>query len=80
MSGTECLSCAPGSHYVCTIRTPLGVDRKLYSSNVVFVSSSPMASRSYDNIILFFLVIVTIAKAVRPDLRGGWGCKWEDFT
>ena len=27
--GTECLSHTPGSHSVCAIRTPLGVDRKI---------------------------------------------------
>ena len=27
-SGTECFSRAPGSHYVCAVRTPLGVYRK----------------------------------------------------
>ena len=26
--GTECLSRTPGSHSVCAVRTPLGVDRK----------------------------------------------------
>ena len=31
MSGTECFGCAPGSHHVCAIRTPLGVDWKHYS-------------------------------------------------
>ena len=30
-SGTECFSHAPGSHYVCAVRTPLGVDQKHYS-------------------------------------------------
>jgi len=29
--GTECLSCTPGSHSVCAVRTPLGVDWKILS-------------------------------------------------
>ena len=28
---TECLSCTSGSHSVCAVRTPLGVDRKILS-------------------------------------------------
>ena len=30
--GTECLSHTPGSHSVCAVRTPLGVDRKFSPS------------------------------------------------
>ena len=37
--GTECLSRIPGSHSVCVIRTPLGVDRKILS-----VRKEPMLS------------------------------------
>ena len=29
--GTECLSRTPGSHSVCAVRTPLGVDQKIFS-------------------------------------------------
>ena len=29
--GTECLSCTPGSHSVCAVRSPLGVDRQILS-------------------------------------------------
>ena len=41
--GTECLSRTPGSHSVCAVRTPLGVDRKFSLSGknpcwVVFVT------------------------------------------
>ena len=38
-SGTECLSRTPGSHSVCAVRTPLGVDRKILS-----IRKEPMLS------------------------------------
>ena len=34
--GTECLSCTPGSHSACAVRTPLGVDWK-----VLFIRKEP---------------------------------------
>ena len=37
--GTECLSCTPGSHSVCAVRTPLGVNRKILS-----IRKEPMLS------------------------------------
>ena len=37
--GTECLSRTPGSHSVCAVRTPLGVNRKILS-----VRKEPMLS------------------------------------
>ena len=37
--GTECPSHTPGSHSVCAVRTPLGVDRKFFS-----VRKEPMLS------------------------------------
>ena len=37
--GTECLSRTPGSHSVCAVRTPLGVDRKILS-----IRKEPMLS------------------------------------
>ena len=37
--GTECLSHTPGSHSVCAVRTPLGVDQKILS-----IRKEPMLS------------------------------------
>ena len=38
--GLKCLSCTPGSHSACAVRTPLGVDRKILS-----IRREPMLSR-----------------------------------
>ena len=54
--GTECLSCTPGNHSTCALRTPLGVDWKILSIRTeIYCNQNALFKSDISSCSIFYL-------------------------